>query len=472
MTSNAPTADAASSAVLDAAAPAGPPTVTRLAEDATALVEIAAVVPAGVGQIVIVSRARQAQACLTAIGGERLTVPLASGDYLVAALPQPDAAVRPHTVFGRFLVYAGRAYGYGMPTPLADIPPTQAGSGTAPPRLARLAYAGRSSDGMSQLVLQWTPAGATQCLCIRSPQWGGQWLPYATPLVGGAFRLLDGAYEVRAAHLAEDRTRLGAWSEVTAFTIAEGHLAAGGVSTSDSPLLAQMAAPVADASVAWVPLSPGAFTEFVMTPVSTLAAGQDLSAVDLCAMAYGRAAQPDGCNADIVVSRALAQGDLAADRMAAAGDYFVRAGRIDSARHVFEELGRRYRGADFALLRCAQLEALSGRHAEARELLQLALLPPKDDPTRSQRVGAPPKEAPEAAQALSPGTPENKAQLAALRFKAQQYDRLMHELPALRAKAKRYDEAQGKAAGGQRKGKGVAQLLRRWSDRLPGLRPR
>jgi hypothetical protein len=227
---------------------------------------------------------------------------------------------------------------------------------------------------------------------------------------------------------------------------------------------------VADTTVAWMPLSHGAFTEFVMTPVSTLAAGEDLSAVDLCALAYGPAPQPDACNADIVVSRALAQGDLTADRMAAAGDYFVRAGRIDSARHVFEELGRRYRGADFALLRCAQLEALCGRHAEARESLQLALLPPKDDPTRSQRIGAAAKEAPEAAPALPPGTPENKAQLAALRFKAQQYDRLMHELPALRAKAKRYDEAQGKAAGGRRKG--VAQLLRRWSDRLPGLRPR
>jgi hypothetical protein len=391
----------------------------------------------------------------------------------MTARPKADAAAQPHPVVVRFLVYAGRAYGYGMPTPLAAIPPEKPGSDAAAPSLTRLAYAGRGSDDAAQLVFQWAPPGAAQCLCIRSPLWGGQWLPYAAPAAGAAFRLTDGAYEVRAAQLADDRTRVGAWSPVTAFTIAEGHLAAGAVSTSDPPVLTQMAAPAADAPVAWVPLSPGAFAEFVASPVSTLAAGQDLSAVDLYALAYSPAPPPSGRSADIAVCRALAQGDLAADQMAAAGDYFVRAGRIDTARHIFEELGRRYRGADFALLRCAQLEAFAGHGAEARELLQLALLPPKDDPTRSQSIGSPVPQATEHRETVQPpppGAPESKAQLAALRFKAQQYDRLLRELPTLRAKAKRYDEAQGRSAPGRRNG--VAQLLRRLSGRLPGLRPR
>jgi hypothetical protein len=578
--------------------------ITGLEGNAPTLVEIAAAPDTGVVEIVILSRDRRAHAAFTPAEGEPLIVPLAAGDYLLVARPTPGSRAN-RAIRRRILVDAGRAYGYDLPLPLAALPAARPDLDAAAPALTRLAYTG-SVDRSARLVVAWSSESAALCLCIRSPQWGEEWLPYAISSAA-AFCLCDGAYEIRAAQLAEDGTRLGAWSDVTELVIAEGRLAAapsegggdvldwigakrgwrpdgitelhaagsaggkvavrlawqaaasaaglryviayrrdsGGewetaiaacpeqtlwlapgryrvricavddavflrseffaegvitVSASDSPVLRP--ADVADASVGWRPLpeagasmdteQDAALQEFIAGPISGLAAGQARSAVDLTALAYG---QPGGHSADIAVARALARGVLAPDQMAAAGDYFLRAGRLDTARQVFEELGRRYRGVDYAQLRCAQLAAISGRGNEARELLTLALLPAKDDPTRSQTLGSAVSKAArdharvrqQAARdatasadlvAARQSAPDNKApqyaalleELPALRFKAQQYDRLMRELPTLRYKARLYDEAKsGRTAG---RGNGVVQRLRRWSARLPGLRLR
>lgn len=632
MTNDVPNGEAALSPVLDAvaeerphAAPA-PPTgvpqieelaVTGLAGNATTLVEIRATSNAGIAEIGIVSRDRHAQAGFTPAAGEQLMVPLAVGDYLVMARPAGSARSKP-PICRRVLIDAGRVYGYGMPRPLSALPAAHPGLESAAPVLTRLASTG-SVGGAARLVVEWSAGSAAHCLCIRSPQWGEEWLPYAIPSAA-AFCLSDGAYEIRAALLAEGGIRLGAWSEVSELVIAEGRLAAspssggnvldwigvkrdwrpdgtpeihpagavaskvggkvairltwqgaasaGGVrhiiayrresggewetaiaasseqtlelapgryrlricavddvvflrseffaecvvtvSASDSPVLTPAGAAAApDASIAWMPLperessayaaQEDALREFIARPISALAAEQALSAVDLNRLAYGRSPHPDGPDADIAVARAVAQGGLPPDQMAAAGDYFLRAGRLDTARHLFEELGRRYRGVDYAQLRCAQLAAICGRGEEARELLTLALLPAKDNPTRSQTLGsAVPKAARDRArvqqQAAREATatadlpttpagsrqtaPENKLpqyaalleEMAALRFKAQQYDRLMREVPTLRGKAKRYDEAKGERAAGR--GSGVVRRLRRWSRRLAGLRLR
>jgi hypothetical protein len=588
-------------------------TVTGLQGNATTLIEIAAGPQTGIAEVIIVSRDRHAQAAFTTGAGERLMVPLAAGDYLVRArFAAHDASRSNGGLCRRVLVDAGRAYGYGMPRALAVLPTAHPDLDATAPVLTRLAYAGRVG-GAARLVVAWSPGSAAHCLCIRAPHWGEQWLPYAIPSAA-AFCLSDGAYEIRAARLAEDGTRLGAWSEIIGLVIAEGRLAAppstgggdvldwiglkrvwrpdgtvelrsdGGVdgrvavkltwsdaasvaglryliayrpesggewktvtagcpeqtlqfapgryriricavddlvflrseffaesvvtvSAADSLVLTPAdAAAALDGSVSWLPLPEDgassdvgrddALPEFIARPISALAGEQE---INLNALVYGQSPRPEGQNSDIVVARALAEGGLPADQMAAAGDFFLRAGQLETARHVFEELGRRYRGVDYAQLRCAQLAAISGRGDEARELLTLALLPAKDDPIRSQTLGsAVPKAArdrariqqqvardtaatadlPTARTATEQSAPENKApkyaalieELPALRFKAQQYDRLMREVPTLRYKAKLYDESKGGRGAGR--GNGVVQRLRRWSGRLPGLRLR
>lgn len=583
---------AAGDAAAESAPATGPFAVTGLHGNSATLVEIDVARGVGAAGISLVSRDRQARASFTPPAGEKLIVPLPDGDYLVAARLAASADRRPDGAPSRrFLVSAGRAFGYAMPMPLPAFPAAHPALDAAVPVLKRLAYTG-SVDGAARLVVEWSSGSAVHCLCIRSPLWGAHWLPYAIP-VGGALCLRDGVYEIRAAALATDGKRRSGWSDVTEFVTAEGRLAAppcgggelldwlavkpgwraddgvelhlegtdcstvavrlrwqaagaaaglryviayrpvgGGdwqtaiatdpehtlrlqpgryriricavddlvflrsefygecivtVSASDPPAVTHGAAPpVSDASAAaWVALPPGEaspgpdLAEFIARPVSSWADGRDPVAIDLNALAYGRSPQGGRQDADVAVTRALLRG-LAPDQMAAAGDYFLRTGQLENARRIFEALGRRYRGVDFAQLRCAQLAAIGGRGDEARELLRMALSAPRNGPARSPGPAALPEarvqRALRAANAKTDrliartGSLQDALQeMPALRFKAQQYDRLTRELPVLRYKAKRYDEAKGRLTGGRQRG--VVRLFRRLSVRLVGRRP-
>jgi hypothetical protein len=376
----------------------------------------------------------------------------------------------------RFLIYAGNVYAYELPGALDAIPVAQPSDDIEVPRLRKLAYAGRNTDGLAQIAIEWSGGRMACCLCIRSAAWSDYWLPYTVPSQATAFQLGDGAYAIRAAWLGEDGECASAWSDIIEFSIAEGRLAspasepaelidrlevkpnwrprptltarlldtvagkqqvvlawdapasnrpvrylvsycaendaewitaiavnpnhilklAGGeywirICTVDdlvsvrSEFFGEVRLILSDTDVhlddtqslsgmtaTWMPLSDQNWIEMVSDDANRLpslpASGDGEDAADFRALL----SQSNGQGSAINIIRQLATTNRSVKQLAAAGDYFFLTGQHETARRIFQQIGRQFRGIDFSQLRLAQLAAARGNLKEADELLNAA----------------------------------------------------------------------------------------------------